>query len=226
MGEKKKEEQRSLPKLTDLNIDKYCENVKQEKKGTDDVIHFTSSLNIKVICSKINNGNNNTVSDNSLMVEEEKEKEKFRNEISRLFFHKELNVMEEEYDLYVFIIHSSLLNPNREGHWAILLFCCDDENFYYYDSIPHYCYKEALYVINILLDFGFTISNQCNVIIPNFFPKQMDNWECGYFVIVTSYLICTFSHPLSKAEIQSSLDLYTLSNFKKIYESIINFQQC
>ena len=96
---------------------------------------------------------------------------------------------------------------NINNHWSIMYYFKKFNRLYHYDSLNNFNGQKFGEIFSFLLTWDLVINNETSVCVPTFIPKQVSNWECGYYAIMYSYIITMrkdeltdIPFPISKTE--------------------------
>jgi hypothetical protein len=78
-------------------------------------------------------------------------------------------------------------------HWSLLCYSKSEKKIFYYDTLSRLNYRRAQEVFMYLTYFGI-IPKETSFIEPEFIQFQGNGWECGFFVIIYTFIIIT-KHP-------------------------------
>lgn len=129
-----------------------------------------------------------------------------------------------------------ILFNHEKHHWSLAYYVKEIKSIYHYDSVRSMSIiyengkEEGLNrsffcsVIKFLIKWEI-IEKECNKIEPTFMPRQSSNWECGYHVIITSWLLCLKNghyRPITKLDIEKNKNLYDFRPGSKSRTQILN----
>lgn len=133
-----------------------------------------------------------------------------RDDLTRENVHTKLGTTREIVDaaeLVVSIVHGPTTEYQASGirayanrdvvnyHWSMVVYARASNQAFHYDSKYPLNDERSVEVLRVLHDLGVIPDDADSVSSPVFFPVQEDNWECGFFVLVTILIMSQKLNP-------------------------------